>query len=86
MIETYDHCYNTQGGTLFNLDSFTSTPFQSFTYSLYDPDSIQGGSLEPKNHPHMASSGISGISDFTQNLYFHAITRMGYIFWDIPIR
>ena len=69
-------CYNTQGGTLFNFDSFTSTPFQSFTYNFYDPDSSQGDTLEPQNHPHMDILGILGI---TQNLYFHTITREGYI-------
>ena len=62
--------------TLFNFDSFTSTPFQSFTYNFYDPDSSQGGTLEPQNHPHMDILGILGI---TQNLYFHTITRGGYI-------
>ena len=69
-------CYNTQGGTLFNFDSFTSTPFQSFTYNFYDPDSSQGGTLEPQNHPHMDILGILGT---TQSLYFHTITRGGYI-------
>ena len=45
-------------------------------YNFYDPNSIQGGALEPQNHPHMDILGISGL---TQSLYFHTITRGGYI-------